>query len=154
MAKQKYRPCDADVERVIKVVVKECYPELEKAGIKALFQLGLWMMGGKVKCASIKPVSQKERYAGVNADILLILSSDIWKGLSPEGKEALIDHEFGHIKVVQNDDGISYRTKRHDVEDFVATVRRRGNWNDELEELANIMKVREEEKGITKKLKK
>ena len=61
---------------------------------------------------------------------------DLWTGMKPEQRKALVDHELSHLTVERNDDGIWVgRTRGHDVEEFFGIVTRHGLWKADVAEL-------------------
>lgn len=60
---------------------------------------------------------------------VLEFPKDLWPGLKPEQKRALVDHELSHLAVEMNDAGEWVgRTRGHDVEEFLGVVKRNGIW--------------------------
>lgn len=83
---------------------------------------------------------------------IVLIDRNIWLGLSPEEKLALVDHELSHCAQAREDDGETPKYTRdgspvwmirsHDVEEFEAVIQRHGLWNDELRSLARTIITR------------
>lgn len=82
-------------------------------------------------------------------DFLVLIDRNIWEGMDPESKLALIDHELMHCWFMTEDDGETpkltesgcYRwtIRGHDVEEFCGVIQRNGLWNPELVAMARVM---------------
>ncbi|QIM20559.1 hypothetical protein G7075_04405 [Phycicoccus sp. HDW14] len=60
---------------------------------------------------------------------VLEFPKDLWEGMKPEQKKALVDHELSHLAVERNNDGEWVgRTRGHDVEEFLGVIKRNGLW--------------------------
>lgn len=71
-------------------------------------------------------------------DFVLEVDEDWWDTLSLEGQIALVDHELCHM--ARDVDG--YYLKDHDVEEFIAVVKRYGLWRDNLKAMAGEMQLK------------
>lgn len=129
-----YSNAVGNVLGMISKVREKYYPELSEAIIVALFQLKKnWIRGGKIVNASTVPIRDKERALGIDGDILIIVSKEVWDATDEAHREALIDHELAHIvRIVKKDGSVVYRIVAHDVEEFFAVVDRRGLWSGSL----------------------
>lgn len=67
---------------------------------------------------------------GSNAALFVIeIAADIWEGLEPYQRRALVDHELCHCKVSYNDHGEQKLSIRaHDLEEFGGVIDRHGLW--------------------------
>lgn len=59
---------------------------------------------------------------------LIEIAKDLWMGMDPATRRALVDHELAHCGI----NGEKICTMPHDVEDFTAIVRRHGLWTPDL----------------------
>jgi hypothetical protein len=82
-------------------------------------------------------------------DFLVLIDRNIWSGMEPDAKLALIDHELSHCFFQTEDDGETpkltedgrYRwtIRGHDVEEFCGVVARNGLWNEDLRNMARVI---------------
>jgi len=141
---KRYERCGKDVVALIEAVRDVYYPSLVDAKFVAIFDLRKVRYGMHVPYAKIKPFSAIEKCAGIKEDILVIITKELWDRLRRKQKKALIDHELAHIRVKEKGGKKLYRLTKHDVEEFVAVVRRRGAWSEELKLLKKNFKKKKE----------
>jgi len=60
-----------------------------------------------------------------------MINAEVWEMLTPKEKVALVDHELEHC--CQEDD--KYFIQGHDVEDFLAVIKRNGFWTPDLKKI-------------------
>lgn len=82
-------------------------------------------------------------------DFLILIDRNIWEGMDPEAKLALIDHELMHCSFMTEDDGETpkltedgrYRwtIRGHDLEAFCGEVARNGLWTEDLRNMARVI---------------
>lgn len=71
-------------------------------------------------------------------DFVITLNAAVWVELSPTARRALMDHELSHCGSRTNDDDeVVYYVRKHDLEEFVAIVRRYGLWKSDIEQFVN-----------------
>jgi Putative phage metallopeptidase len=69
---------------------------------------------------------------------LIELPLDVWNALPADSREALLDHELCHCLVDEDPQTGALKPKLagHDLEEFVAVVRRHGLWKPDVEAMA------------------
>ncbi len=60
--------------------------------------------GGYAAYAVVRVISSKDRAAG-RADAEIVIDRDKYHGMTPERRDALIDHELEHVMVMKTKDG-------------------------------------------------
>lgn len=74
-------------------------------------------------------------------DFLILIDANIWEGLDPGQKLALVDHELSHASQAKDENGSPkfhkdgrpvWSIRGHDVEEFCGVVERNGLWSDDL----------------------
>lgn len=83
-----------------------------------------------------------KQLTGIDPDFVMLIDRNIWDGLSPEQKLALVDHELCHMAQSEDADGLPrfnqvtgepiWCIRPHDVEEFDEIVRRHGLWKEDL----------------------
>ena len=69
---------------------------------------------------------------------MIEVGRNLWDGMTPQQRRALVDHELCHLSVEQDDDGSWVgRTRGHDVEEFVSIIDRHGLWKADVAALAS-----------------
>lgn len=127
-------------------VVAEWHEPLHKASIALAWMLDVkpdrddHLVLGKCKKASDLDREFRE------FDIVILLNAKAWRELNEKQRTALIDHELCHATpsldkngevILDERDRICYRTRKHDIEEFHAVVKRHGMY---LSDLAEFMK--------------
>ncbi len=132
----RYEVCkDEVVFQISDKLVEEVYPELGSARIIYMFDSKDVIRNGKRIGANIRTVNDLSKSAGIAADFIVTINESYWTALKDEHRVALLDHELAHTVVDHTDKGIKYKLKPHDIEDFVAVVKRHGTWTASLEYL-------------------
>lgn len=82
-------------------------------------------------------------------DFLILVDRNIWAGMEPEAKLALIDHELSHCWYQTEEDGETQKFRKdgsplwairgHDLEEFCGVVARNGLWNPDVLAMAMTM---------------
>lgn len=116
-----------DVEIVAQKVIAEHHKSLAELKIAYLFREGNWSSQNRETWAKIFKVSDRDKLLN-NYDYILVVNVEVWWRIDAPIREALIDHELSHIGM---DDNGAWKMFGHDLEDFVAVVRRRGPWTEE-----------------------
>jgi len=92
----------------------------------------------------LKMISDKSNYLGkcsratgkwkylTDKDFVIEIWDKWWETANEHQKEALMYHEVSHIDFKEKDDEITWRLKRHDIEEFNDVVKKYGTWNEEL----------------------
>ncbi len=81
------------------------------------------------------------------ADFVISINWAAWQLLTETQRAALIDHELTHCEPKQDKDGllIGWQIRKHDVEDFVEIVERRGLWQEDLQRLCRVVQAHQGE---------
>lgn len=104
---------------------------------------GRLMLGRCVKASDL----QREL---VDYDFVIVLNQEVWEdpAFDREKKLALLDHELCHAARAVDDDGEEkidskgrpvWRTRGHDIEEFIEIVNRRGCWKRDLEKFGEAI---------------
>lgn len=82
-------------------------------------------------------------------DFIVLIDRNIWAGMSPDEKLALVDHELSHCWYATEEDGATrkfhqdgspwWNLRSHDVEEFCGVIQRNGCWNDDLVNMARAV---------------
>jgi Putative phage metallopeptidase len=101
---------------------------------------------GRVTLGKCKKASDLDREL-MAFDFVILLRRSFWRNetVTDAQRAALLDHELCHagLKFDERGDPVEdargrpvYRTKKHDVEEFINVVKRHGIWRHELEDMA------------------
>jgi hypothetical protein len=93
---------------------------------------------------------QREIADAAAYDFVILLNQNFWDDplVSDLQRRALLDHELHHAAVKRNDDGsliidergrITYRLRKHDLEEFSAIAEHYGCWKSDLERFAKAL---------------
>ncbi|OPX87761.1 MAG: hypothetical protein A4E53_02383 [Pelotomaculum sp. PtaB.Bin104] len=123
-----------NVEEIASQLIEEHHRHLVNAKIKFLKRYGNWKAKGKTRLGSAEKVSEKHKYL-TGYDFIIIINGIVFDSLRQQEKEALVDHELCHCGVTDKDEFCIWP---HDLEDFIAIVRRHGLWMEELKRFADV----------------
>lgn len=129
----------ADVKEVARKVIAEHHPALAQLKIAYLKRFGAWSSKGRDTWAKLFKASDRDRLLH-EYDYVLVVNAGVWAALDGPTREALIDHELSHVGMDKNG---NWKLFGHDLEDFIAVVRRRGAW---MEEARRYLEAAEEHK--------
>lgn len=97
------------------------------------------------KCVKISDLHKEV----VECDFIVLLNREVWEdpAFTTDKKKALVDHELCHAAVSADEDGEKYdergrkvwRTRKHDIEEFHAIVKRHGCYKRDLEVFAEAL---------------
>jgi len=135
--------------RIMDGLIDQYHPHLADAKIAICWRFG-WNEDpdGWVKLGQCKKGSDLDR-ALHKYDFVLLLNHEAWNaaGFGVDKMEAVIDHELCHAAVIIDSNGepktdedgrTCYRTRKHDVEEFVDVVARHGCYKRQLEQFAAV----------------
>lgn len=127
----KFEPAP-EVECIAHDLIYKYHSRLVNAKIKYLFRHGSWTSQKR------ETLGQAVKVAGVNQfltglDFIITINSEVWSLLDEKERIALIDHQLEHCC---EKDG-KYFIQGHDVEDFVAVIKRNGFWTPDLRKVEN-----------------
>ncbi len=124
-------------------------PEVEEIAKRIIPEMG-WIDIPKIKFLVL--VADKSRYLGkcskaskkwrhlTGYDYVIEVWQTFFDSAEPKIKEALLFHELAHIESYEKKDGsIVWGLKKHDIEEFMETVKRYGAWNLGLEKFYNVL---------------
>lgn len=129
-----YQPATKEVRNLVKEMRVKHYPKFEKAKIVVLLRFGKWDKWGEIGI-----VGKKQRVCGIDGDYVLTFNGDAWDHLSDKQKNALVFHELYHMARKKTKNGIKFKLRRHDVEEFVEVAKRYGSWTPNLKSLQEVL---------------
>ena len=137
-----------EVAEVAHEVIDEWPPHLDDTDIRYLFRDPMQKSQGKEVWASIRKASPTEKLLSGGAELVLIVAFEAWQALNAKNKRALLDHEFCHVEIVEDEDTgeITYRMVGHDLEEFHAVALRHGPWRDSIRVFAEQLDLFEHAK--------
>lgn len=120
------------------------HEDLEHAEIICVWRDKPKKSAGKLVLASARKVSgiaaflvrsnAGETDTSANRPLFVIeVARSTWADLTPAQQRALVDHELCHLRVSwDDDDQVVLSMRGHDLEEFVAIVRRHGMWREDV----------------------
>lgn len=129
-----YTAAGKEVRSIVKQIRAKYYAKFSKAKIITLMRSGKWKNWG-----TIQRVGKMQRRAGIDADYILTLNGDAWLKMTSKQHRALVDHELYHMAKKKQKTGVAFVLRHHDVEEFVAIVKRYGDWSPGLKELRAVL---------------
>lgn len=122
--------------------VRRNHPELEEATIALAWRYGLKQnKDGQLTLGKCKKVGELDKQFQGH-DFVIILNFEAWEILTPEQREALVDHELCHAAISTDPNGNPkkdargrqmFRIRKHDIEEFGAVIARHGCYKADLE---------------------
>lgn len=131
------------VGEIAHVLIPEVHNELLGARIAYLFKERLRSKGREVGGKASKAGAKLEAIGGV--DFVIEVNWWAWRGMTPEQRIALVDHELEHC--TKDDETGAWTMVPHDVEEFHTIYSRWGAWTMNLRTWASIMPQLELEFG-------
>jgi hypothetical protein len=93
--------------------------------------LNAWLIAS-VNPEAIMPADDEEP----DRFFVIEIAEDIWRVLTADDRQALVDHELCHCILEANADGdLKPKLRGHDLEEFISVVGRHGVWRPEIEAL-------------------
>lgn len=129
-------------DRLIKVVNE--HQHLNFCNVVYLFNRVVDKVRGAEALATASKVTGRNAYfliAGVDSSefiepeacFVISVWEEGWEQLTDKQREALIDHELCHCKVIEDDDGTGRLfIKPHDIEEFHSIAKRHGDWRPDI----------------------
>lgn len=120
------------VVSLMRKVIDEHHDHLQHAIIGVIFRDTPAKSKGKTVLAKAKTIPAWLRAYSYfeNMDFLIEIAEEIWRDLSRDQQEALIDHELCHCKIdMENERPFIVG---HDIEEFKEVIDRHGFWNSDL----------------------
>lgn len=132
----RYVRAEEEVGPMLDELLREHHGDLLAARFGMLFVEKAPKNKGAIVYASVAPFPAKmQPFFGDEAyDYLLTVSADVWNRATAAQRSAMLDHELCHCVGEEDDDGeMTWGTVGHDLEEFVAVVRRHGIWRRDME---------------------
>ncbi|MBD3784576.1 MAG: hypothetical protein IE926_16775 [Micrococcales bacterium] len=141
-----YEWADTEVEPIAKALIAEVkdHEDLVHARILYVFRDKHALSRGHAILGKARKVAGLTQFLvddeSIDAPLFVLeFPRDLWKEMTDQQRRALVDHELSHLAVERNDDGIWVgRTRGHDVEEFLAIVKRHGLWKADVQALAKV----------------
>jgi hypothetical protein len=141
----------AEVATIGRRLVAQHHTDLVDAEIRYVFRDEHQTTGGKAVMGKARLVSGLNAWLAASVDpeavmpaddeepdrfFVIEIAEDIWRVLTADDREALVDHELCHCILEANAEGDPKpKLRAHDLEEFVAVVGRHGIWRPEIEAL-------------------
>jgi len=125
-----------EVEAIAKEIINTLSLDENVANVKMAY---LFLMRKK---SSFK--AQIQRPGGAwqflsDYDFVMLMHKPTWDTLNENQRKALVYHELLHITHTESKDGkITWKLRRHDIEEFLDVVKEFGSWSEELAVLVSI----------------
>lgn len=144
------QPIDGDIYALLDRVLHAHHDDLARTHARvALAWCTSWKADadGHVTIGQCKKASDLDRELAA-FDFVILLSKEFWRVASERQRIALLDHELMHAAVKYDADGEPvvdergrqvYRTRKHDLEEFVDVVARHGCYKRDLEQFAGAV---------------
>lgn len=136
-----------EAQRIADDVISKHHPHLLGVKVLVVFMDKTPKSGGKDVWGRAKKISglpaflagegDRNQYSDQPADFFVVeLSEEIWQGLRPKQKRALIDHELSHMEIGFDEEtgAVKLKIVGHDVTEFSAILERHGLWTEPLED--------------------
>lgn len=128
-AEDKFEPAP-EVEQIARQLIAQYHNHLINAKIKYLFRYGPWTSKKRETLGKAVKVSGVNQFL-TGLDFIIMINAEVWGQLEYKEKVALVDHELEHC--CEEDD--KYFVQGHDVEDFLAVIKRNGFWTPDLKKI-------------------
>lgn len=127
-------------DRTIKLteeIINEYHPRLRHAKIAVVMKDRATKSKGKLVAATASKFPEKAKpFTMIKFDFIIEIAEDVYEGMEPRKKRALIDHELCHLGFDENG---APTIIGHDVEEFLGVIARHGLWDDILVDLQEVM---------------
>lgn len=141
-----------EIYSIMERLIQKFHPELMEAKIALAWNFS-WKpdKDGHLVLGKCKKAGDLEKSVPSPFDFIITLFKPFWEdpAVSQDQMCALLDHELCHATARYDDEGellrdekgnIMYRTRKHDVEDFIEIIERYGVHTPQLERLAFILR--------------
>lgn len=130
-----FEPADEELLELAREVIEQSHPHLRAARFGFAFRNEAGTRHGFQVLASVSVVSPLQK-VHLNFDYLIWVAFPDWTIMSAEKRVALLDHEFCHCRPKDNGEwGIC----DHDVQEFLAVIKRHGLWRYDLQRLGKVI---------------
>lgn len=141
----RYEDTNPDVEKLLKEVINEWFPELRAARIKTLFDLKKRKSKGKLVLARIQKPNDIVKFFTIDEsgaeegyDYIMFIDKKCWNISDEDDRTRLLRHEMCHCLVDEESVSNPYKLQDHDFSDFVIEVER----NKDVPNWCNILAER------------
>jgi len=152
---------DPTLEAVAKPLIDKHHPNLKMIKIAYLFREEASISMEKVVAGMAIKCSDRD-FAIHKTDAIIEIARDIWDESPANFREALMDHELSHIKVVMDPESdtpkmdemtmkIKIQIIHHDIEEFEGVLERHGAYHKNLRTFLEAWPARKEEQKKAKK---
>jgi hypothetical protein len=153
MPKQVYIREALDAQKLAQPLITAHHTHLRDARILFLFTTQKRRKCDRVRLGSAAKLSALQRYLSSAAssdvpsvqagfDFLILIDNEEWGFMSPEHREALVDHELAHcwryVKETKRGTQERWGLRGHDVEEFTEIIARHGLWRRDVRELVEV----------------
>ena len=133
-----------DPQVYVRKLMPAYHGHLVEARIAYLWREGKWASKGVTTLGKAYKLSGHNEYLA-DQDFVIVLNHDVWKGLSPDQRLALVDHELSHCEKAEDAQGNTiWQIAPHDLEEFTQIVRRHGLWHPEGPRFGQAMREYEQ----------
>ena len=123
-----YEPAEEVQEIAEQTVIPQWHEHAKGLLFAYLFTDEIGNSKGRVVMAKVKKMGAIEA-AVTGLDAVMVVDRTIWNRLTEQQRVALIDHEFCHVGI---DEAGAVVLRGHDLEEFIAVVKRHGAWMDDI----------------------
>jgi hypothetical protein len=116
-----FEPCEQVVADMGEAIRAEHHTDLDGATLLYVWIDKAPRSQGKLRAGKMMKVPRMYR-ALLNADFIVLLSKDLWQGMTEAQHCALVDHELSHGYY----EGEEPHCRAHDLTEFVGVVERHG----------------------------
>jgi hypothetical protein len=127
-----------DVIATAEEIIRQYHADLRNANIGFLFRSEAQSSGDKQVTATASKVSDKLR-PFLDYDFIIWVAEDVWKSLTHERRQALIDHELCHCQYIGGPGEGKATILHHDIEEFIVIIERYGLWSHDLLNARNAL---------------
>lgn len=139
---------DSDsVREIVTKLVPKHYPELVNCHILCLCRNRASKAAGNPIPGTVRKANPTERHLAQKsgdegADYVLTVALDVWNGLQPNQRIALVDHLLARCVAVEDESSgeYKYRLRPPQVQEFPEIAARHGKWNEDLVQLGDSLK--------------
>ena len=137
-----YDNADA-VEAIAKAIIPTYHPELATARIRYVYCDKAGSKGGKPVNGKVRKISGVLEFL-LDTDFVMEIALDRWNEMTPEQRQALIDHMLERCWGEEDEEDagaeMKWTLREPDVQEFSSILRRHGAWNDDLADFASVAK--------------
>jgi hypothetical protein len=131
-----------ELDSLVLATIGSHHPDLADAKIACIFTEKASKSAGRAVPGKLKkfpPRLVALLPIGEEYDYLLEVAFEIWNDYSPHQKNALVHHLLCFAERAEDEEEhVSWKIRRPDVEAFISNIREFGNWNTDLELLNGV----------------